>query len=102
MAELLRRPNMDTRFHLKLAVVERVVVDPQEGIFADVTLTPNEEPETVFVGAPYAGGGFGFYFPLEEGDTVLIGIPDGNWLRAALIAACTSIAASSMLRLRSN
>ncbi len=78
MAELLRRPNMDTRFHLKLAVVERVVVDPQEGIFADVTLIPNEEPETVFVGAPYAGGGFGFYFPLEEGDTVLIGIPDGN------------------------
>ena len=27
---------------------------------------------------------------------------DGSWLRAALIAACTSIAASSMLRLRSN
>ena len=27
---------------------------------------------------------------------------DGNWLRAALIAACTSRAAASMLRFRSN
>src|SRR5215510_461471 len=32
----------------------------------------------------------------------LLGIPDGSWLRAALIAACTSVAASLMLRSRSN
>lgn len=78
MAAMLARPNMDTRFHLKLAVVDRVVVDPVEGIFADITLIPDEQPETAFVGSAYAGGGFGFYFPLSEGDTVLVGIPDGD------------------------
>ena len=32
----------------------------------------------------------------------LVTSPGGNWLRAALIAACTSRAAASMLRFRSN
>ena len=32
----------------------------------------------------------------------MFGIPVGSWLRAALIAACTSVAASLMSRFRSN
>lgn len=78
MSELLRRPGMDTRYNLKLAVVDRIVVDPAHGVFVDVTLFPNEEPETCLMGVPYAGAGFGFYFPLQEEDTVLIGVPDGD------------------------
>jgi hypothetical protein len=32
----------------------------------------------------------------------LFGMPEGSWLRAELIADCTSVAASLMLRLKSN
>lgn len=87
LSQLLRGPNMDTRYHLKLAVVDQVVLDPNEGLFADVTLLPGEEPETAFVGVPYAGGGFGFYFPLMEDDTVLLAIPDGDCGQGPVVIA---------------
>lgn len=84
---LMRGPGMDTRYHIKRAIVDQVVVDPAEGVFADITLMPNNEPETAFVGVPYAGGGFGFYVPIQVDDTVLVAIPDGDTSTGPVIIA---------------
>lgn len=78
LASLVSRPGIDPRIHLSLAVVDKVRVDPEHGVFADITLLPGEEPETALVGAPYAGAGFGQHFPIQEEDTVLVAIPDGD------------------------
>ncbi|SPE44536.1 conserved hypothetical protein [Candidatus Sulfotelmatobacter sp. SbA7] len=56
-------------------------------------VTLSEVMEAIRIGA---SAGFTFRY---DG---LPGRYEGNWLRAALIAACTSRAAASMLRLRSN
>lgn len=78
LAALASRPGIDPRYNLKLAVVDAVRVDPQEGVFADISFLPLEEPETAMMGVPYAGNGFGFYFPVYEDDIVLVAIPDGD------------------------
>ena len=78
LSQLVARPGIDTRYHLVLAVVDSVRYDPQEGIFADISILPNEEPETALVGVPYAGNNFGFYFPVYADDIVLVGLPDGD------------------------
>lgn len=78
LSHLVARPGLDTRYNLVLAVIDKVVVDPQEGVFADISILPREEPETAIVGVPYAGNGFGFYVPLYEDDVVLVGVPDGD------------------------
>lgn len=87
MAALTRGPGMDTRYHLVLAVVDLVVVDPEEGVFLDITIFPMEEPETAIMGVPYAGNGFGFYFPLYEEDVVLVAIPDGDTNSGPIVIA---------------
>jgi len=87
ISQLVARPGIDTRYHLKLAIVDDIVVDPNEGIFADISLLPNEEPETAFMGVPYAGGGYGLYMPLQVDDTVLIAIPDGDCSQGPIIIA---------------
>lgn len=78
LRQLTSGPGTDTRYMLVLAVVDKVVVDPREGIFCDISFLPMEEPETAQLGVPYAGNGFGFYFPVEEDDIVLVAIPDGD------------------------
>lgn len=78
LSHLVARPGIDTRYHLTLAVINEVRVDPQEGVFADLSFLPSEEPETGMMGVPYAGNGFGFYFPLYEDDIVLVALPDGD------------------------
>lgn len=78
MREFVRSPGIDTRYWIKLAHVDNVVVDPEEGVFADVTLQPESQTVTAFVGSPYAGDGFGFYAPIQVDDLVLVAIPDGE------------------------
>jgi len=78
MREFVRSPGIDTRYWIKLAHVDNVVVDPEEGVFADVTLQPESQTVTAFAGSPYAGNGFGFYAPIQEDDLVLVAIPDGD------------------------
>jgi hypothetical protein len=76
--EALSRPGIDTRTWVSLAVVNKVVVDADHGVFADVTLLPSEVPETARVATLYAGGGFGLYLPLEVGDEVVVIAPSGE------------------------
>ena len=45
LASLVSRPGIDPRIHLSLAVVDKVRVDPEHGVFADITLLPGEEPD---------------------------------------------------------
>ena len=78
LASLVSRPGIDPRYHIVYAIVDAVRVDPQEGVFVDVSFLPQEEPENALLGVPYAGNSFGFYFPLEVDDTVLVAIPDGD------------------------
>jgi uncharacterized protein involved in type VI secretion and phage assembly len=78
MREFVRSPGIDTRYWIKLAHVDDVIVDPEEGIFADVTLLPESQTVTAFVGAPYAGNRFGFHAPIQEDDLVLVAVPDGD------------------------
>ena len=78
LASLVSRPGIDPRIHLSLAIVDKVRVDPDHGVFADITLLPGEEPETALVGSQYAGNGFGQHFPIQEEDTVLVAVPDGD------------------------
>lgn len=78
MANAVSRPGIDPRVWLTLAIVKDVGYDPDEGIFVDVQYQPNGDIETCLLGAPYAGAEFGFYFPVNVDDTVLVGIPMGD------------------------
>jgi len=78
LRSLISGPGIDTRYHIVEAVVDKVTVDPSEGVFCDISILPFEQPETAFLGVPYAGDGFGFYFPVEVDDIVLVAIPDGD------------------------
>jgi hypothetical protein len=61
-----------------LAVVNSVVVDPNEGVFCGITLMPSEIEETARLGAAYAGNGFGFYAPPRVDDEVMVCAPSGD------------------------
>lgn len=87
LARLVQGPGIDTRVWISLAAVRTPVMDTEEGPFAAVTLLPSELDLNVMCGAPYAGPGFGAYFPLEEGDTVLVGVPNGDWNLGPVVIA---------------
>ncbi len=72
------RPGADTRVWLTYAIIKELGYDPTCGVFADVQLQPTGEIETVLVGGPFAGEGFGLWFPLEVDDTVVVGMPLGD------------------------
>lgn len=78
LRSLVSGPGVDTRYNLVEAVVDAVRIDPEEGVFCDVSFLPEEEPETALMGVPYAGNNFGFYCPLYEDDIVLVAIPNGD------------------------
>lgn len=83
MSAAASRPGIDPRSWISYAVVEELGYDPVHGVFADVRLQPTGEPETVYIGSPYAGNdggaeGFGSWYPLEVGDTVLVAQPGGD------------------------
>lgn len=72
------RPGIDPRVWLTLAVVDEIGFDPENGIFADITYQPDGTKETALIGAAYAGNEFGFYCPVEIGDTVLVAVAGGD------------------------
>lgn len=72
------RPGIDPRVWLTLAVVEEIGFDPDNGVFADIIYQPDGTRETALVGAAYAGNEFGFYCPIEVGDTVLVAVAGGD------------------------
>lgn len=78
LSAAVSRPGIDPRIWHCLAFVEKVTVDPDEGIFADVILMPTEDRETCRIATVYSGPGFGFYFPIEEGDEVMVWAPNGD------------------------
>lgn len=78
LGKALAGPGMDTRTWVSLAIVSKVTIDPDEGIFADVTLMPLGKQATARVGVEYAGNGFGIYAPLLPDDEVLVEAPNGD------------------------
>lgn len=78
LAAAAKRPGIDPRVWLTLAVVQDVGFDPDEGIFVDLQYQPSGELETALLGAPHAGNGFGAYFPVKVDDTVLVAVPMGD------------------------
>lgn len=77
LAKALERPGIDPRVWICLAFVVEFDID-DEGPIVDVLLMPDQIPETARVAAEYSGPNFGFYFPLEKDDEVLVGAPNGN------------------------
>lgn len=77
MSEATRAPGNDPRINLSFATVDELGYDSEHGIFADVTLLPDGQKETVIVGSDYAGNLFGDWDPIEVGDQVLVGLPRG-------------------------
>jgi len=69
---------VNQKFWSSLAAVEKIVVDPAEGVFADVTLMPSGDPQRARMPAGYAGSGYGTYGPIEVGAEVLVEAPSGE------------------------
>ena len=78
LSQAVSRPGIDPRTWVSLAIVNSVVVDPEEGVFCGITLMPSEIEETARLGAAYAGNGFGFYAPPKVDDEVMVCAPSGD------------------------
>lgn len=78
LANAVSYPGIDPRIWCSWAVVNQLGFDSKQGIFADVTLVPSGEPETVYIGASYAGGSFGEWEGVSKDDTVLLLFPNGD------------------------
>lgn len=78
LSEGVSRPGIDPRVWVSLAIVDAVNVQDGQGVFVDVTLIPSRNEETVRMGAPYAGDGFGSYAPVKEDDEVVVMFPSGD------------------------
>jgi hypothetical protein len=78
MSKAFERPGIDTRVWACRAVVTKIVIDRDHGVLLDVTLLPDETPETAKLAPMYAGAGFGFYLPVRVDDEVLVVAPMGS------------------------
>jgi Type VI secretion system/phage-baseplate injector OB domain len=78
LADGVSRPGIDPRVWVSLAIVDAVNVQDGQGVFVDVTLIPSQNEETVRMGIPYAGDGFGSYAPVKEDDEVVVMFPSGD------------------------
>jgi len=79
LAEALRRPGNDPRINITMAKIEDVAVDPDFGIFADITILPDGEKETCLIGSEYAGNDFGLFMGAPKvGDVILVAMPHGE------------------------
>jgi hypothetical protein len=76
MGAAVARPGIDTRVWLEFGFVQAFTVDAT-GAYADVA-TETGDTITCFAGQPYAGQGYGAFFPLAVDDMVLIAIPSGE------------------------
>jgi len=79
----LARPGMDPRKFAEMGVVTAVAVS-SKGIYADIVTTEGI-PETAALAPPYAGPGYGFYFPVDVDETVVLAVPDGKFNAGARI-----------------
>lgn len=77
LGEMLARPGMDTRVWVSLATVVETDIST-DGAFADVTLLPSGDKETVRIGMEYAGNGFGRNSPIKADDEVVVLFPGGD------------------------
>lgn len=77
LAALARRPE-DTAIWASLAIVTELGYDAEVGMFADVKLLPDGEPETCVIGSAYVGDLFGSFMPLKKDDVVLVIFPRGD------------------------
>lgn len=71
------RPGIDPRIWASEAIVTAVRTSAS-GFFVDVLLLPDQIPETARVGTMYAGPGYGFHFPMDVDDSVLVIAPHGS------------------------
>ena len=78
LGEAIKRPGIDPRVWLTLAVVKAVSFDSEEGIFVDVQFLPDGHEETCILGSPYSSDSAGFYFPVEVDDVVIVAVPNGD------------------------
>lgn len=86
LAKAMSMPGIDPRPWIETAYVTAFHID-EEGPFVDIIMVVDgiPTPETARVGSIYAGPGFGFYFPLDVDDEILVFAPGGN-ANAGLIA----------------
>jgi hypothetical protein len=78
IANAVSKPGIDPRVWVSYGVVTAFNVDPDHGVFADVTLHPSEEKVTARVCPLAAGGGWGIYAPLRVDDEVIVANPNGD------------------------
>lgn len=77
IAEALQRPGIDSRSFVSLAIVTAISIE-ENGVIADVTLLPSQIEEHATLAPEYAGSGYGFYFPLEVDQMVIVEAPEGD------------------------
>lgn len=77
MAKALSRPGIDPRSFVALALVRSVNVTDR-GVYCDVLIIPDQIEETATLSPTYAGSNFGLYAPIQVGDQVVVGVPDGD------------------------
>lgn len=86
LASAVRRPGIDTRCWVSLAVaLEDSFVDADHGVFVNVRLMPTEEEYTARVSAVYAGSSFGLYRKISADDELVILIPSGEAAEGAVV-----------------
>lgn len=84
IAQALKIPGIDPRTWVCQGYVEAFGID-EEGPFIDAICTPSEETVPCRLASVYSGPGYGFFFPIEKDDEVLIFAPNGD-PNAGLIA----------------
>lgn len=77
IAQAMQTPGIDPRVWVCQGYVHEFGID-EEGPFVDVVCVPSEEIVPCRLAAVYAGPGYGFYFPVDVDDEVLIFAPDGD------------------------
>lgn len=77
VSKAVERPGIDPRVWVCTGYVEALGID-EEGPFVDVTCMPTEEVKPCRLASIYTGPGYGFYFPVEKDDEVLVFAPNGD------------------------
>jgi hypothetical protein len=78
LSQAVSRPGIDPRTWVWPAIVKKVTIDADHGVFLDVLLLPDQLPETARYAPIYSGSGFGLYFPIEVDDEIIVMAPHGN------------------------
>lgn len=95
LANAVSRPGIDPRNWFSFAAVTAIGMDT-EGLFANVLLLPTGSSYTARVAGPYAGPNFGWNFPLDVNDEVVVAAPDGDPLHGLVVVARLNSASDPM------